>query len=264
MTDKVLLGLRGSIRSVTTTRQTGNVLHTEEQLFDPDGILVRHSYRDPEGVEQLWIAPFFPQTPIRRILNNADGSRMWVDDISRLDTWSMEALHSISFGTKGASSARTSFDSGGVPLETLIEGEHGVYSRIQYVCDSKGNIMEAIQYSGPSLPLLVQSWVDQATPSALEAARPLAEPGIEQFRAAFRYDDVGRLVEKVTYFAGQVLYRTVMTYNDFGDVMTMTCDDQPPARYEYEYDDRQNWVRKTITYTTGEQTRYLRKITYYE
>ena len=44
--------------------------------------------------------------------------------------------------------------------------------------------------------------------------------------------------------------------------LTLVRDDKPPACFEYEYDERENWIRKIVRYAQSSKQE-TRRITYY-
>jgi hypothetical protein len=90
-------------------------------------------------------------------------------------------------------------------------------------------------------------------------------PGAERSRHQYRYDDAGRLLEHIKYFAGRPRSRTTYEYNEHGDLTSSQSDDTGPVpiRIEYEYDARGNWISKVVHHGDGSD-HYRRVITYIE
>ena len=207
--------------------------------------------------------------PNTRILQHGDGSHTEIHNISGVNAWTFDGLHDIGFGTKGASLAQTTFDPESRPIETVFtDSEGNELSRIAYACDSSGNVVEAVQHAGAALDANLAEWAAKASPAQRDASRAFIGPGAVQFRVVFRYDDAGRLVEQSKYFAQSIIDHTVMAYNEHGDMSASVTDNQPQARFEYEYDERRNWIRKRVLQTWKSELvssdEYRRTLTYYD
>ncbi len=248
MTDRDKHGLRGPVRLVVTQRQTDDGPLIQEQAFDPEGAFAN------------------PCDGNADIVRCADGGRIEVEWIAGADSWSTEGLNGAGFGTKGATTAETKFDHRGAPVETVFRSAQGdEFSKVSYSCDAQGRIIDAVQCLGaaPPQPPRISQWASKASPAEKASARAFIEPGVEQFRVSFRSDEMGRVVEQATYFAGQILDHTVNEYNEHGDILTSTSDNKPQVQFEYEYDEYGNWTRKSARYALG-MDEYRRTITYYE
>lgn len=280
--------LRGRVRS-TLLQQLGSIpfphdaesrTTAQEHVFNPDGKLILHRTIQPDGTSQSqefrYDAAGQRLNPNIQTVHRPDGSRTEIHHISGVDTWTMKGLNDFGFGTAGAPIAETHSGADGLPIETIFRDELGhEFSRLLYTFDGAGNIVEAVQTRGTAPPPVWRPLLDrglrefaaQAPPEQREIARALIEPGAEQARAAFRYDEVGRVVEVTAWLVGRQIMHTVETYNESGDLATSASDGQPQMRFEYEYDERGNWVRKTAFYTHGSEQlgsdEYRRTITYY-
>jgi len=102
-------------------------------------------------------------------------------------------------------------------------------SRIRYVCDENGRILEAVQNLGPGF--FTNPLVSAAGPPPLSlddrGAHSLIALGTEACRLSFRYDDAGRITESERHFFGRRTDHDVMTYNHRGDILTLATDDGP-------------------------------------
>lgn len=223
-------------------------------------------YRRSDGGERLEIRHDSTRETAdanTEIVHSTDGSRTEITRISEAADWSIEGLHGATFGTRGASVARTTFNPRGAPVVTVFQDARGdELSTIRYVCDDAGKILDAIQYGAGAVSVdpRLAPWL-QATgePAVVQA---FTEPGAEQFRVHYRYDDAGRVVEEESGFAGRVLHRTTKTYNDHGDLLASATENEDPVRFEYEYDERGNWTRQVVRHALG-LDRYARSITYF-
>jgi len=170
------------------------------------------------------------------------GARMMTTPmpVSERNVWSMEGLHDTYFWTYSACRAQTRFDSHGTPIETMFKDVRSdEVSRIRYVCDEKGRILEAVQSLGPGFftnPLVAAAG---PPPLAVEAEGPpiLITLGTEAYRRSFRYNDAGRIIESKGHFFGRRTDYSAMTCNHRGDILTLTTDDKPLNCFEYEYDE---------------------------
>lgn len=241
--DRASFNLRGPVRSVTTEHQTDRGHVYQQATFEQDGSVVSSE-----------------RTTVTRELN-ADGVSIESENVLGLDLWSTVGLHRVGFATHGASVARTRFDVSGLPIESvLIDASGAVVSRLSYRCGADGAIREAIQYAGPTVP----EWAKRSDIAESDEVRAFVEPDHEQTHAFFEYDDAGRLISIEVSFAGQLAHREVRTYNDRGDVLTLTTD-QGSYTYEYEYDHWGNWISKTCKTSdpTVGATQENRTIIYY-
>ena len=199
-----------------------------------------------------------------RVEQDRDGSRTEIVPVYERSVWSMDGLHDYYFGTYWACRAQTRFDNHGVPVETTFEDvSNDEVSRIRYVCDENGRILEAVQNLGPGFfaPLVSAAgppllWLDN------EGAHTPIALGTEAYRLSFRYDDAGRVTESESHFFGRRLHQSATTYNHRGDILTLATDDKPLNCFEYEYDERENWIRKIVRYAQSSKQE-MRRITYY-
>lgn len=224
-------GLKGTVRRLLTD----SLLYTgwrisEEQHFDPDGKLLATAVRAPGRPElrrnYRYDANGALVDPRIRSSQNADGSRIEIEQLPSDEntTWSMERLHSVCFRTGDATSAETIYDTLGVPRQTVFRSALGEeLSQLHYVCDKRGNILEARE----------------------------SESSLAGFRVTFRYDDADRVLEHAKYFGEQLLDRTLNTYTDRGDILWSKTGDNPPVEFEYEYDECGNWTRQLTRHALG-------------
>ena len=285
-TDREKCGLHGPVCLVVTRRIAKSGESTHEQAFDRDGRVVAVRQRGTDG-SQSNIEYRYDDDGRRydatgrkvglhiRTVRNSDGSRVETDDVSRVDAWAIEGMNGAGFGTRGASIAETTFDSLGNPLGAVLRNDRGdEFLRVVCTCDAEGRIAAAVQYGGAALPPPrgASEWaVPDAPAGERELGRAFSEPGFEQWRIAFRYDSAGRVVERTESVAGQEFGHTVYTYNERGDLRTSRSgsQDEPQVyEFEYDYDERDNWIHKTAQYFVGSSVtgsdEYHRTISYYE
>jgi hypothetical protein len=267
------LNLKRPVHTVTTERRTSTGSHIEEREFDPHGRLIRLVCRVHDSgadVKQYQREFRYDSDGKRlgldvRVKHHGDGSRTEIVPVCERNVWSMDGLHDHYFGTYSACRAQTRFDSCGPPIETRFQDiRNDEVSRVRYVCDANGRILEAVQSLGPGFftdPLMSAAG---APPLAVDAegAQTLITLGIEAYRLSFRYDDAGRVTESESHFFGRRTDCALMTYNDRGDILTLTTDDKPLNCFEYEYDEHDNWIRKIVRYAQSSKEE-SRRITYY-
>jgi hypothetical protein len=122
----------------------------------------------------------------------------------------------------------------------------------------------------PPIPPLPPEMRAQMNPAELEAVRRIMGSPSEPGRVVHRYDERGRRVETRSRLLGPVGdHRKTIVYNDYGDPVEEIIDDErreydigdsgelidrqdsttrhrSEARFDYEYDDRGNWVKKAV------------------
>lgn len=235
--------LSGRVHTVITERAQQNGVRVEEFVYDSAGRLQSYVFRGPDGYE-------FRRTPVydeqgkeirpgTRVFRHPDDSRTEVQQI-KADAWSTNLLHGMGCGTYGATSVETRFRSDGTPDETIFfTDHHEEISRLRYTCDEAGRVIDATQYMANS----------------------------ELFRVIFQYDEHGLVIEERVLFAGALTHRSVYTYNEKGDIVSATDEAGGPApttaKFEYEYDPNENWVRKLILHSLGTDE-IRRRITYFQ
>ena len=129
-TGRQKLGLKGPVWKVIEEWQSPYESRAELE-FDRDGMRVAPPEREVEVYEE------------------SDGGRREIRRIaSGVDGWSMDGLNEVCFFTRGAVLAETAFTAQWVPSQTVFMGEkHNEVSRIRYICDDRGRILEARQES---------------------------------------------------------------------------------------------------------------------
>jgi hypothetical protein len=193
------------------------------------------------------------------------GGRVEVRDVAGYDAWSMEGLNDVAFYTRGAAVSETSFSSQGIPVHTAFKSDRNEeLSRIDYVCDERGRILEAYQRDRvpPALHPRMTTWPEPAREAALEALGNFMGPDVV-LRVTFRYDEGDRVLEESQYFGDWLHQRTVCTYNEHGDKVTFVSKNEEPYRFEYEYDEWGNWTRQVVQHPMG-AAEGRRRITYYD
>src|SRR4030095_2660387 len=129
----------------------------------------------------------------------------------------------------------------GLPVQTIFtNATSDETAAIRYVSDDKGRIGQAVQRLRAGVRSTLPITHQQEVLSLLGS-------GLICCRVAFDYDDYGRVTELNVDFMGKKLDRTLMTHNEHGDIATVTKQDDHTVRYEYDYDETGNWIRK-VTY----------------
>jgi hypothetical protein len=225
--------------------------------FDRDGEPI--SYRHEAPGSAGYTHDFRAAEQHKRVLRNPDGTRTEIEDLFGVTGWHPHFAESVGFQTGGAQTAETTFSAGDEPVRTVFRSSRGEQvSVIEYASDKEGHIVEARHYNGAAPP----AWSAKLPHEVLEAIQPLAVPGAEILRVTYRYDGEGRILEHMTYFAGQRRGRIAYAYNSQGDIERWWDDDQEPSRMEYEYDRWGNWTAKVV-HRRGGLDKYRRNIAYY-
>ncbi|MGA2326851.1 MAG: hypothetical protein ABSH05_11255 [Bryobacteraceae bacterium] len=246
MENRQKLGYKGPVWKVTEHWQAP-FESTREFEFDRGGILI--------GAAK----------PAVEVHVGEGGGRVEIRDVARYDAWSMEGLNGVAFYTRGAAVAETNFSSQGIPVQTIFKSDRNEeLSRIHYLCDERGRVLEASQRDRvpPALHPRMATWPEAAREAALEALGNFMGPDVV-LRVTFRYDEGDRLLEQSSYFGDRLHQRIVCTYNENGDKVTFESTDEQPYRFEYEYDQWGNWTRQVVQHPTG-AAEGRRRITYYE
>lgn len=249
-TDWKHLNLRGEVREVVIVTRIpvpDGKPYTHEIRFSPDGLL-----EDKPGIRTIWNA----------------GTRRVIQDTKGMDGISLSSLQGVVIPTGGAVQAETSFSIDGVPVETVFTANTGEEtSRIVYHYDERGHLIEVLPASTYALSKQLSNQLPPEVAAALDGM-PLSD----SVWARFGYDEHSRVVEIIAYLLGKIVFQETRSYNEHGDVESVILKDQGASfEYEYEYDERGNWIRR-VTYqpplsigssrNITEDTR--RHITYYE
>lgn len=241
MRDLDRFNLSGPVRAVITERRldTGVLLKIGEVTFDEAGNIVG---RLDAAVQ---------------IERHAEGGLTEVQDVRDSALWSMRGLQGVGFATHGAAAARTAFDARGVPIATaFVDAGASVLSQLRYLCDGGGAILEAIQYAGKEVPSWANEFLDDVR------VRAHVEEGHEQAHAIFEYDAAGRLTSTRIYVLDQLIHNERRTYNERGDLDTLTTDETDEIRYAYRYDRWNNWIHRMCYHARGVHEE-LRTLSYY-
>jgi hypothetical protein len=245
MDDRQTLGFKGPVWKVAEVWQAP-FASTKKFAFGRDGMLIA----GPPDIE---------------VREDPGGIRIEVQSVAGLDAWSMDSLNGVCFITRGAAIAETSYSSHGSPIETVLRSERNdPVSRIRYVCDDKGRIIEAQQHNlaDPPLPPQMAALPRPAAGAVLDALRNFA--GTEaDLRVTFEYDQGNRVVEQSQYFGERLHLRIICAYNEDGDKVTFASSGEETYRFAYEYDQRRNWTRQVVQHPL-QTVECRRQLTYYD
>jgi hypothetical protein len=239
---KIDFNLKGHVRRVINERSGQNPGVVQDLQFDTDGFLLREN----SGLET---------TDSNGIVT--DSQKVLPDAGWALDNVGIALGTFVAVGTYGGWTARTTYDLQGLPVQTIFTNATGdETAAIRYVSDDKGRIVQAVQslHAGfmSTFPITHQ-----------QEFLSLLGPDLICCRVAFDYDDYGRVTELNVDFMGKMSDRTLMTHNEHGDIATVTKQDDHTVRYEYDYDETGNWIRK-VTYGPTLAMIETRRITYDE
>lgn len=205
-----------------------------------------------------------PARPIER-REESGGLIVEVEQAGGLDGWTMDGMHGVYFMTRGASVVETTYSAAGEPVNTILKNADGEeLSRVDYVCDAEGRMVEARQRSH------TETHVQRLGSALLALAPEAAKEAIGDFplsdndlRVAFLYDEAGRVAMQSTYSGDSLSRQLTWTYNKKGDEEAFTCDGERMYWFEYEYDAQGNWVRKIIHHSAG-HAEITRTFIYYD
>jgi hypothetical protein len=249
-------GLRGRVRRLIESHPddgaSGAVCTREyEYEFDPDG----------------WQHGLPAQAERVREIVDPDGGRRHIATLhSGKAGFARPWLNGICLDAGGAAFAMTTYDAGGRPLHTELQGAGGdIVARIECATDEAGRVVEIAQHFGANHFLQsILAAIKSALPAEERERFPfLLDPGAEFMRIRFEFDPSGHPVEEHVTMPGGLASRTSRRYNRHGDVSSEQRDGHPPSTFSYEYDSRGNWTRRIECWPGGErETR--RQIEYWE
>jgi YD repeat-containing protein len=175
----------------------------------------------------------------------------------------------VSFTATGATVITTLYDIEGKPTEMLFhDPNHQLISKVTLDYDAKGRLARLDQRVGEK-PLFPVNGIPPDQCAAFNAAMDkwLGRDAVI-CKVSYRYDDQGRCVERSTMgLKGMLDSRTTYTYDDQGNRLQENevretigleidaegnrvekpggrCESQ--VRYEYEYDEHQNWTERIV------------------
>lgn len=198
-------------------------------------------------------------------------------DSQRPDThygWGVEGTDAC-YSAPGAASVTTVYDEHERPRELLFRDATGeLLSRVDFVYDAAGNLVEEAQSNCERV--LPAEMLGQFNADQLRAVRSLFGAGEEPNRRTHKYDERGCRIESCARLGGLAVDRTTSSYNEYGDKIAENSEHEDreyglsesgelsaePVRRNssrgehrigYDYDERDNWVRKTTESRGGSQ-----------
>lgn len=276
MSDREDLGLKGPVRELALEKP-GATIERSTWLFDTTGGLLRYAERNKDGTEYVTdyryddqgrrIAPAQPT----RIATAADGSWTEMGEIrpgAEAVAWHRfkQVGGALGFaGVRDATRVVSRFDARGIPAELIfLNQQDEVLTRTTFEADERGNIVHASFYGGMQpASKLSEIYQRLTSPSDKEMLRPLLEADAVQSEVKFEYDTAGNVIGKESVIAGISRGKSRYSYNAQGDLITAQENDARPVKFEYTYDDFDNWVRQTVHHTGGsDESRRI--ISYYQ
>lgn len=192
-----------------------------------------------------------------QMVTHPDGSQTEIQRVAGVDGLEIHGLQGAILPTNGAATAETTFSVDRIPVQTVFRNQAGeVTSNVFYRADSSGCVVEVSSRSG-----VRRAMYDPAETIAAEAIWNRYSD-VCPFKATFKYDENRHLTEVTTYLFGELDYYATHTVNADGDI-AKTTEENNEIWFEYEYDDRRNWVRKIVHHKHG-TTQSRRQISYYD
>jgi len=248
--------------AVTFTSTAGSTMVRRHE-YDARGRLLRIVERDSAGHERLAETYEYSPTGSRTKITLVDPST----NRASVTAWAVDGSDAY-YSAPGAASLRTVYDERDLVTELLFLDDGGrTIARVEFVYDAAGRLVEE---SHTQLELLPPEMTAATKPAERNALRTLlgGEGGVS--RRLHTYDASGRRVETVSSAFGPLgRERQTMAYNEHGDRVEERCESEERqmhiddegrltddaagpttslshARFDYEYDERGNWLRKTV------------------
>jgi hypothetical protein len=268
-------GLRGPVSVLVEERADKHGLNAEVSEFDGSGNLIKYKQRHSSGRE--YVHDFAWAASRIELCRHEDGGRTEVVDARGAPGW-RPPVPGLAFTAMDEGTIETTFSSEGVPVRTVTRRNGEELNVVGYRTDDRGRIVEVIESNGTAPPEWARALGSRGGSSSfvlepgsipesigVQGLETMLTPGAERSRHQYRYDDAGRLLEHIKYFAGRPRSRTTYEYNEHGDLTSSQSDDTGPVpiRIEYEYDARGNWISKVVHHGDGSD-HYRRVITYIE
>jgi YD repeat-containing protein len=252
----------GRLVAVMFTDSTGSAMVRRHE-YDASGRLLRSVERDRIGQDRLAETYEYSASGSRTKVTLVDPST----NRSAVTAWAVDGSDAF-YSAPGAVSLRTVYDERDLVTELLFLDDSGAtLARVEFLYDTAGRLVEEVH---TQLELLPAAMISAMKPADVNALRALmgGEGGVS--RRLHTYDANGRRIETVSALFGPLgRERQTMAYNEHGDRVEersesehrqMNIDDEgrltddpagpttslSEARFEYEYDERGNWLRKTV------------------
>ncbi len=236
--------------------------------YDLEGRLIRILTRSQEGNERV----------AESLTYNSAGQKTRVQYVDRASqkpntgySWGVEGTDSF-YSAEGAATLTTHYNQRQQPVELLFHDEVGqLLNQVRFYYDAEGNLIEEAQVrQAVTLPPEVIMEMSSEQLKTLRVFLGVDEP----LRRLHRYDEQGRRIESRGSMGPLGGDCKRMTYNEQGDLSEEFTEyeqreynvdeagrlsDVPAsqqasrseARLHYDYDERGNWLRKTIEARAG-------------
>jgi hypothetical protein len=249
------------LAAVTFTSTSGLTLVRRHE-YDPSGRLVRIVERDRAGHDRVAETSEYSVTGTRTRITLVDPST----SRANVTAWAIDGSDAY-YSAPGAASLRTVYDASGRTRELLFLDDEGrTLGRVELLYDDAGHLVEETFTLNDPLAGMPGG----VNPAEMHALRALlgGEGGVS--RRLHTYDANGRRVETVSSMFGPLgRERRTMAYNERGDRVEDICESEhrqmnvdddgrladdrsgvttsrSDTRIDYEYDERGNWIRKTV------------------
>jgi len=182
-------------------------------------------------------------------------------------TWSVEGTDS-SYSAPGAATLTTLYNERGQPTDLLFhDGAARLLSRVEFRYDRDAHLVEEAQTN--TAERLPPEMLASLNPAQSETVRALFGVAGKPMRVIHRYDEQGRRAGTESRMGPLGGHSKTVAYNDHGDQIEEVVEqdsrdygiddegrlsDAPTresvsrseARFRYDYDERGNWVTKTV------------------
>jgi len=252
----------GRLVAVTFTDSSGSAMGRRHE-YDASGRLLRIVEGDRVGHERVAETYEYSASGSRTKVTLVDPAK----NQSAVMGWAVDGSDAF-YSAPGAVSLRTVYDERDRVTEFLFLDDNGqTLARVEFLYDAAGHLVEEAH---TQLELLPAAMIATLKPEEVNALRALIGGDGVVSRRLHTYDANGRRIETVASLFGPLgRDRQTMAYNEHGDRVEerseseerpMNIDDEgrltddpaaattsvSEARFEYEYDERGNWLRKTV------------------
>jgi YD repeat-containing protein len=176
------------------------------------------------------------------------------------------------FSVPGAATVTTVYNERDQVINLLFHDQNAhLLSEVRFSYDPDGRLIEEMNTRFAELP---SSEASSLNPAQLRSLSALFGGIEDPIRKTHRYDQLGRKVETRLYLGRFCESINTVTYNDHGDPIREVSEERrreynmddegrltdaptseslsrSEAHFRYEYDDRRNWVTKTIETRAG-------------
>jgi|tagenome__1003787_1003787.scaffolds.fasta_scaffold20864264_2 YD repeat-containing protein len=247
--------------AVTFTSTTGSPMVRRHE-YDETGRLLRIVERGQDGHDHVAETHAYGAMGVRTKTTAINPAT----DRAGFMSWAVDGTD-VSYSAPGATALTTIYDARSLVTEALLlDAGGGTLGRVEFRYDDAGHLVEETFSRDDPLA----GMADAMNPAEANALRALlgGEGGVS--RRLYTYDANGRRIGTVSSLCGPLgRERRTMAYNQRGDQVEdisesderhMNIDDdghliddptgattsRSEARIDYEYDERGNWIRKTV------------------